>query len=178
MVRSVAFRGYTWPAVSTYLAYKPLRKVTMKTGELRKPFVPPHILELCPRDSAARQEYLRVTSQWNPGHKISVGLVMSSLLGEGMKREVAREHPEWPAKKISLEVGRLNWGWEIAPPLYGPLEEEARARGESPHRGAKFLASWRLDTADEPSVQAVHRKRTTEEIQHALDQLFSEGPCG
>lgn len=103
---------------------------------------------------------------------------MSSLLGMGMKREIQREHPDWDTRKITLEVGRLNWGWEAAPPLYGPLEEEARARGESPTRRAEFLVSWRLEPADEPIVQSGNRKRTMEEAERTLDRLFSEEPCG
>jgi hypothetical protein len=63
---------------------------------------------------------------------------------------------------------------EIAPPLYGPVEEEARARGEPPTRRAEFLASWRLDAADEPIVRT-GRKRTLEEARHALDRLFGTG---
>ena len=144
----------------------------------RMPFVPPHILELWPRRFDAGCEYLRVTREWTPEHKLAVSLTMSSLLGTGMKLEVAREHPDWPARKVSLEVGRLNWGWEIAPPLYGPLEEEARARGESPSRRAEFLASWRLEPADEPVPGSGRRKRSPEEIKRDLDRCLSGGLCG
>ena len=87
-------------------------------------------------------------------------------------REIQREHPHWPERKVSLEVGRLMWGWEAAPPLYGPLEEEARARGESPSRGEEFCRSWRLDPPGEPIVMAGGRKRTLEEARQALDRIF------
>jgi hypothetical protein len=101
-----------------------------------------------------------------------ISMAMSSLLGTGMKSEVQREHPDWSARKISLEVGRLTWGWEVAPPLYGPLEEEARARGESPTRGAEFCRSWRLDPPDEPIVMKGGRKRSLAETSEALDRIF------
>jgi hypothetical protein len=121
-------------------------------------------------------ETVRTTREWSVEHRIRIGRAMSGLLGEGMKREIAREHPDWPPRKVSLEVGRLTWGWKAAPPLYGPLEEEARARGESPSRGAEFLARWRLEPADEPVVGS-GRKRSMEETERALDRLFSEQPC-
>jgi hypothetical protein len=111
-------------------------------------------------------------------HRIQVSMVMSALLGEGMKREIAREHPDWPPRKVSLGLGRLNWGWEAAPPLYGPLEEEARARGESPTRQAEFVARWRLEPADEPVVAGGQRKRSIGEAERALERRFSEEPCG
>lgn len=140
----------------------------MMDGEPRMPFVPPQVLELWPRSPAARREL----------HRIHISGAMSSLLGTGMKREIQRAHPDWSARKVSLKVGSLNWGWEIAPPLYGPLEDEARARGGPPTRRAEFLASWRLEPADEPIVRNGGRKRSIEEIQAALDRLFSAGPCG
>lgn len=112
----------------------------MVDGDARMPFVRPHILELWPRSFVARRKTLRITCEWTLEHRMRVSGAMSSLLGMGMKHEIQREHPDWDQRKISLEVGRLSWGWEIAPPLYGPLEEEARARGESPMRGAEFLA--------------------------------------
>ena len=133
--------------------------------ELKQPFVPPQILELWPRSPEAWRECLRVTREWDVQHKMEIGLAMSSLLGKGMKLEIQHEHPDWPARKISLEVGRLNWGWEAAPPLYGPLEEEARGRGESPSRRAEFLARWRLYPADEPAVMRRIRQRSAEEDQ-------------
>jgi hypothetical protein len=142
------------------------------------PFTAPDIMELWPRSSAARREHLRLIRDWTPEHRINVGLTMSSLLGTGMKLEIAREHPDWPARKVGLEVGRLTWGWEIAPPLYGPLEEEAQARGESPSRRAEFLARWRLELPDEPIVLGGHRKRNPEEMRHSLDRWLSEEPCG
>jgi hypothetical protein len=141
----------------------------------RLPFEPPQILELYPRVSTG--EYLRIAREWDCEHKLRIGAAMSSLLGTGMKREVQREHPDWPPQKVSLEVGRLNWGWQIAPPLYGPLEEEARARGESPTRGAEFCRSWRLEPPDEQVVAARRRGRTVDEIRQAMDR-FSAGPCG
>ena len=143
--------------------------------DTRLPFVSPHILELWPRTPAARQEYRRLTAACLPEHRIRISSAMTALLGAGMKREIAREHPDWPPRKISLEVGRLNWGWEAAPPLYGPLEEEACARGESPTRRAEFLASWRLEPADEPVVRN-GRKRSKEEIERDLDRIFGARP--
>jgi hypothetical protein len=119
-----------------------------------------------------------MTREWSVEHRLRVSGAMPSLLWTGMKREVQREHPDWSARKVSLEVGRLNWGWEIAPPLYGPLEEEARARREPPSRRAEFLASWRLEPADEPIVMKRIRRRSPEEAQRALDGLFSAAPCG
>ncbi|HEU0080287.1 MAG TPA: hypothetical protein VFQ76_21750 [Longimicrobiaceae bacterium] len=124
------------------------------------------------------QEYLRIASEWDVAQKMRIGLTMSSLLGEGMKREIAHEHPDWPARKVSLEVGRLNWGWEVAPPLYGPLEEEARARGESRSRRAEFLASWRLDPVYESMIMKRIRRRSLEMAERAPDQLINEEPCG
>jgi hypothetical protein len=147
----------------------------MMDGDARSLFVPPQIMELWPSDPARMWESLRITREWTLDHRMRVSGAMSSLLGTAMKREIQREHPDWEPRKISLEVGRLNWGWEIAPPLYGPLEEEARTRGESPTRRAEFLASWRLDPADEPIVRLGNPKRTVEEIQRALDRLFSAG---
>lgn len=148
------------------------------SDDQRIPFVTPEILELWPRAPAARCEYLRVARQWSAEHKIRISLAMSSLLGEGMKCEIAREHPDWPPRKVSLEVGRLNWGWEIAPPLYGPLEDEARERGESPSRRAEFLANWRLEPPDEPIVRTGQERRSPEEAERALDRFLSAGPCG
>jgi hypothetical protein len=133
-------------------------------------------MELYPR--VMTTEYLRTAREWDCEHKLRISMAMSSLLGTGMKREIQREHPDWPPQKVSLEVGRLNWGWQIAPPLYGPLEEEARARGESPGRGAEFCRSWRLEPPDEPVVAGVRRQRTPDEIRDALDRIFSAGPCG
>lgn len=150
----------------------------MMDGDARLPFMPPQIMELWPREPARRLESLRITREWSMEHRIRVSGAMSSLLGTGMTREIQRAHPEWSARKVSLEVGRLNWGWEIAPPLYGPLEKEARARGESPTRRAEFLASWRLEPADEPIVRDGSQKRTLEDARRALDRLFSAGPCG
>lgn len=147
-------------------------------SDSRRPFEPVHIFELYPRGAAAKRECLRITSGWTPDHRIRIGMAMSRLLGEGMKREIAREHPDWPPRKISLEVGRLNWGWEVAPPLYGPLEEEARSRGELPGGRAEFLARWRLEPADEPIMRCGRPRRTLEEARRALDRLFSEEPCG
>jgi hypothetical protein len=145
----------------------------MMDGDARMPFERPHILELWPRRFAVKRETMRITREWTPEQRMRVSGAMSSLLGTGMKREIQREHPDWSPRKISLEVGRLTWGWEIAPPLYGPLEEEARARGECPARRAGFLASWRLDPSDEPIVRA-SRKRTLEDAQRTLDRLFGE----
>ena len=145
--------------------------------ESREPFEPPHVFELWPRGAAAKRECLRITGTWMPEHRLRIGMAMSGLLGRGMMLEIAREHPDWPPRKIGLEVGRLNWGWEIAPPLYGPLEQEARARGESPARRAEFLARWRLEPADEPILRCGRPGRTLDEAQHALDRLFSEEPC-
>lgn len=144
----------------------------------RMPFVPPHIMEMWPRSPAARRDQLRLIRDWTPEHRITVSLVMSSLLGMGMKREIQREHPDWPTHKVNLEVGRLTWGWQVAPPLYGPLEEEARARGELPSRRAEFLASWRLDPADEPVLGNGRRKRSPEEMRRDLDRWLSEELCG
>jgi hypothetical protein len=150
----------------------------MMDGDAWLPFVPPQIMELWPREPARRWESLRITREWSIEHRMRISCAMSSLLGTGMKREIQRAPPDWSARKVSLEAGRLNWGWEIAPPLYGPLEEEARARGESPTRRAEFLASWRLEPEDEPIVRNGARKRSIEEIQASLDRLFSAGPCG
>lgn len=150
----------------------------MMKGDARMPFERPHILELWPRSFAVKRETLRITREWTVEHRMRVSGAMSSLLGTGMMREVQREHPDREPRKISLEVGRLNWGWEIAPPLYSPLEYEARARGESPTRRAEFLASWRLAPADEPIVRNGKRKRTMEDARCDLDRLFSAGPCG
>jgi hypothetical protein len=142
----------------------------------RLPFEAPHILELQPR--VMTREYLETARTWDSAHKLRIGLAMSCLLGTGMKREIQREHPDWPPSKVSLEVGRLSWGWKVAPPLYGPLEEEARARGEAPTRGAEFSRSWRLDPPDEPIVAAGRPRRSMEEIQQALDGIFSAGLYG
>jgi hypothetical protein len=148
----------------------------MNDNRQRLAFERPEILELQPR--VITREYLAVTSTWECEHRLRLGMAMSALLGTGMKREIQREHPDWPPEKISLEVGRLNWGWKIAPPLYGPLEEEARARGESPTRGAEFCRSWRLEPPDEPVVLGGGFKRTLEEARQALDRIFSAAPCG
>lgn len=142
----------------------------------RRPYDAPHILELYPR--VMTREYREIGREWDFEHRLRISMAMSSLLGTGMKREIQREHPDWPPQKVSLEVGRLNWGWKIAPPLYGPLEEEARARGESPTRGAEFCRSWRLARPDEPVVLGSPRKRTLDEARQALDRIFSAGPCG
>jgi hypothetical protein len=150
----------------------------MTNRDARMPFERPHILELWPRSFAMKRKTMRITREWTVEHRMRVSGAMSSLLGTGMNREIQREHPDWSPRKISLEVGRLSWGWEIAPPLYGPLEEEARARGESPMRRAEFLASWRLGPGDEPIVPSGTRKRTLEEAERALDRVFSEEPCG
>jgi hypothetical protein len=148
-----------------------------RTGEPKRPFEPPHILELQPR--VMTHAYREITRSWSGEHRLRVSGAMSALLGKGMKREIQREHPDWPTAKVNLEIGRLSWGWEIAPPLYGPLEEEARARGESPTRRAEFCRSWRLDPPDEPIVFGRTRtiRRTPEEITAALAR-FSAGPCG
>lgn len=146
------------------------------TNEPRRPFEPPHVMELCPR--VVTWAYLEAFRTWTPEHRIEVGLAMSALLGTGMKREIQRAHPDWPARKVSLELGRLSWGWKAAPPLYGPLEEEARARGESPTRGAEFLRSWRLDPEEEPRPIRSGKKRTLEEASVALDRIFSARLCG
>lgn len=79
-------------------------------SDSRRPFEPVHIFELYPRGAAAKRECLRITSGWTPDHRIRIGMAMSRLLGEGMKREIAREHPDWPPRKISLEVGRIELG--------------------------------------------------------------------
>lgn len=142
----------------------------------RLPFEPPEIMELYPRRLTIR--YLESFPSWEPGHRIRVMMAMSALLGTGMKREIQREHPDWPARKVSLEVGRLTWGWKAAPPLYGPLEEEARARGESPTRGGEFCQSWRLNPPDEPIVSDGGRKRTLEEAKAALDRIFGPASSG
>jgi hypothetical protein len=172
-VRGVAFRGYTPSDKPAYLRSNQRLAVTMIKGDPRMPFERPHILELWPRSFAVKRETTRITREWTPEHRMRVSGAMSSLLGTGMKRVIQREHPDWDSRKITLEVGRLSWGWEIAPPLYGPLEEEARARGEASTRRAEFLASWRLDPADEPIVRA-SRKRTLEDAQRTLDRLFGE----
>lgn len=152
----------------------------MTNPEARQPFVAPHIHELYLGTTERRWEYLRLPREWNHEHRMRVVQAMSSLQGKGMKREIQREHPDWPPRKVGLEIGRLTWGWEIAPPLYGPLEEEARARGESPARALEFRLSWGLSetSADEPLVMARRQKRSLDEARQALDKLFSAGPCG
>lgn len=148
----------------------------MSIEPLRRPFEPLHVMELYPRTRI--WECVAVARDWDHEHRLRIGMAMSSLLGTGMKREIQREHPDWPAHKVSLEVGRLSWGWQAAPPLYGPLEQEARMRGESPARGAEFCRSWRLLPLDEPLITEGRHKRTLEEASQALDRIFSAGPCG
>jgi hypothetical protein len=152
----------------------------MTNAEAKQPFVAPHIHELYPGNAERTREYLRLPGEWSRAQRMGIVRAMSSLQGKGMKREIQRAHPDWPPRKVGLEIGRLTWGWEIAPPLYGPLEEEARARGESPVRALEFRVSWGLSEtpADEPLVMARRRKRSLEEARKALGRLFSAEPCG